>query len=386
MIRYATTLLASASLLAAAGGALADEAPKLPRSMVWTAYDLGSSGYAEAAGIANAFQKRFNARVRIIPSGTSIGRILPITTGKATYGFLANGAYFAAQGTYDFAASEWGPQDLRIVVGKPATSAFAVAGDIGVKTIADLKGKRIGFVKGNPSVNVKTEGYLAFGNLKMADIQPVWFGSYNAMKTAVIAGQLDAFISTTISANMREIEASTRGLVWPEYPPENKAGWDAIRKIISFAGPRTETKGAGVSEENPKQLIGFRYPMVTTYARTSEDEVYNMIKALDIAYPDYKNTAASSSDWTVENSGRPPFDAPSHDGAIRYMKEKGWWRAEDQAWHEHRLAELQRTLKAWDDAQAEFDQMRADERAKGNKVDDDAWAAFWEERRVKALN
>ena len=96
---FATTLAA-----ALISGAAYAEAPKLPRSMVWTAYDLGSSGHAEATGIANAIKKNYNTRVRIIPSGTSIGRMLPMVTGKAKYGFLANEAFFAAEGTYDFAA------------------------------------------------------------------------------------------------------------------------------------------------------------------------------------------------------------------------------------------------------------------------------------------
>jgi len=194
MKRTLAAFVAGASAVALSTAAVAEShAPKLPRSMVWTAYDLGSSGYAEAAGIANAFQKQFNARVRIIPSGTSIGRLLPLTTGKASYGYLANEAFFAAEGTYDFAVPEWGPQDLRIITGRIATVGFAVAGDAGVKEVSDLKGKRIGYVKGNPSVNVKNDAYLAFGGLTRDDIQVVWFGSYGAMKTAVIAGQLDAF-------------------------------------------------------------------------------------------------------------------------------------------------------------------------------------------------
>ncbi|MEQ9123698.1 MAG: TAXI family TRAP transporter solute-binding subunit, partial [Alphaproteobacteria bacterium] len=171
MPRIFAALAAGVSLAALTGGALADDMPKLPRTSVWTAYDLGSSGYAEAAGIGNAFQSTFGMRVRIIPSGTSIGRLLPLTTGKATYGFLANEAFFATEGVYDFAVPEWGPQDLRIISGRLATAGLATAGDIGVKEISDLKGKRIGYVKGNPSVNVKTDAYLAFGGLTQDDVQ-----------------------------------------------------------------------------------------------------------------------------------------------------------------------------------------------------------------------
>ncbi|MGY9057983.1 MAG: hypothetical protein ACKVGZ_20740 [Alphaproteobacteria bacterium] len=95
MIRMLTALAVAVFAM----GAQAEDA-KLAKSMVWTAYDLGSTGYAEATGIANAFRKEYGTRVRIIPAGTSIGRILPLVTGKAKYGFLANGAFF----TYDFAA------------------------------------------------------------------------------------------------------------------------------------------------------------------------------------------------------------------------------------------------------------------------------------------
>jgi TRAP transporter TAXI family solute receptor len=131
-------MLAGSTAMALAGGTAH---AKLPDTSVWTAYDLGSSGYAEASGIADAIMKKHAMRVRIVPSGTSIGRLLPLKQGKATYGFLASELYFAAEGTYDFAVRVWGPQDVRVVLARPAAVGVATAGDIGVKTIADLKGK-----------------------------------------------------------------------------------------------------------------------------------------------------------------------------------------------------------------------------------------------------
>jgi len=370
-----------------AGAAYAAEEPKLPRSMVWSAYDLGSSGYAEATGIANALKKNYGTRIRIVPAGTSIGRMLPMVTGKVTYGFLANEAFFASEGTYDFASEQWGPQDIRIVMGRVASNGMATAGDIGVEMVADLKGKRIGYVKGNPSVNVKTDAYLAFGGLTRDDVQPVWFGSYNAMKTAVLADQLDSFSSVTTSANMREIEASPRGLPWPPFPPEDREGWEAVTDVISFASPYLETRGAAISNENPVPLIGYRYPMITVYQdAATADEVYNLVKAIDLTYDDYKNTTSSSFNWALEKAARPPYDAPAHEGTIRYLKEKGLWRDEDQAWQEKRLTRLKAVLAAWENAQATFHDWRAAEAAKGNKVDaGQAWPEYWAEYREKNL-
>tara|TARA_R110002074_G_scaffold243419_1_gene415164 strand:- start:2197 stop:3348 length:1152 start_codon:yes stop_codon:yes gene_type:complete len=382
-MKLLTTTLAA---VMAAGAAYAAD-PELPRSMVWSAYDLGSSGYAEATGIANALKKNYNTRIRIVPAGTSIGRMLPMVTGKVKYGFLANEAFFSAEGTYDFETEQWGPQDIRIVMGRVASVGFAVAADAGVKEISDLKGKRIGYVKGNPSVNVKNDAYLAFGGVTRDDVEVVWFGSYSAMKTAVLANQLDAFGSVPGSANMREIEASPRGLYWPQFPAENKEGWKKVKDVISFAAPVKETRGAAMSKDDPKWLVGYRYPMITVYQKAvTTDEVYNLIKAIDLSYDDYKNTTSSSADWALEKAARPPYDAPAHEGTIRYMKEKELWRPEDQAWHDERLARLNTLLTAWEDAQADFHDFRAAEREKGNKVDaSEAWPEYWAKARMEAL-
>ena len=125
--RAASMGAAAAGLVFLTGPKAIAQDIKLPPSMVWSAYDLGSSGYAEASGIANALQTKFKTRIRIVPAGTSIGRLLPMLTGKVQYGFLANEAFFAAEGTYDFGVQSWGPQDLRVVLGRPSSVGFKPA-------------------------------------------------------------------------------------------------------------------------------------------------------------------------------------------------------------------------------------------------------------------
>ena len=79
------------AVLGTLAGAIATPAlAKMPSTSVWTAYDLGSSGYVEASAIAEALMKTNPIKVRIVPSGTSIGRLLPLKQGSATYGYLAN--------------------------------------------------------------------------------------------------------------------------------------------------------------------------------------------------------------------------------------------------------------------------------------------------------
>lgn len=370
MVTRRDMLLGSSAAVLAAHAAQA----KLPSTSVWTAYDLGASGYAEASGIADAIMKKEAMRVRIVPSGTSIGRLLPLKQGRATYGFLANEAYFAAEGTYDFAASSWGPQDIRVVLARPAANALACANDVGIKSLSDIRGKRIGYVRGNPSVNVKSDAYLAFAGLTRADVEVVWFGSYNAMKTAIINNQLDCFGSVTTSANMREIDASPRGLTYPPFPPENTQGWGRLREVADFFSPYKETAGAGISPEKPVNLIGLRYPIITTYSNTDPEEVYSLVKVIDESMDQIRGITGSSENWKPELSGKPPADAPWHEGAIRYLREKGIWTAEHQAWQDQRLARLKRIQEGWEAAKKDF-------AGQG----DEAWLAHWEKHRVEKL-
>lgn len=388
-LRSGAAAVAAAALVVAGG--LAGEAragdPELPRSMVWSAYDLGSSGYIEASAIANAFMEAYDVRIRIVPSGTSIGRLLPMTQGRITYGFLGNEAYFATEATYDFAVLEWGPQDLRVVTGKPSSVGLATAKDAGIREPGDLRGKRIGYVRGNPSVNVKNDAYLAFAGLTHDDVDVLWFGAWADMGRAILAGQLDVMGSVTTSAVVREIEASPRGLYWPSWPAEDKEGWDKVRaSVADFFAPFVETRGAAIDANNPPTLLGYRYPIVTTYAHVPADEVYAFIKAMDLTYDHFKQSTATGYRWKVDEAARPPADAPWHEGTIRYMKEKGLWQAEDQAWQDARLARMEQVTTAWDEAVEAFDKMRAEKAAAGQRIDRDAaWPEYWEAWRAEHL-
>ena len=108
---------------------------ELPDTMVWTSYDVGSAGYAEASAIADAFGREFGTRVRIQPSGSSIGRLQPLLQGRADYAFLATEAFFVSEGAFDFSTPEWGPHQLRAIAGRPAGLTLIAAGDAGINFV-----------------------------------------------------------------------------------------------------------------------------------------------------------------------------------------------------------------------------------------------------------
>lgn len=371
-----TKFLQAVAMVAACLGGVAAwaEDPGLPQSMLWATYDVGSSGYVEASAIADAFGKKYGTRVRIMPSGTSIGRLLPLKTGRVQYGWLANELYFATEALYDFAAPDWGPQDLRVLAGRPSTFGMATAADSRIKTMADIRGARVPFIKANPSINIKVQAMLKFAGLDWKDVDVVEVPSYGAALQALVDGTVDVAGSTPTAAALYELASSAHGLSWVPMPEDNTAGWQAIESVASFFAPANATAGAGISADHPAQIFSVRYPMITVYADTDAQEVYDFVKALDESFGLYSEATPAMGLWALKQSGTTPADAPFHPGAIRYLKEIGVWTEADEAWNARRLARLEAVRAGWQAARTE---------AAEKHLSDAQWPAFWEDYRQK---
>ncbi len=371
---------AMAALLATSGA----QAGGVPKTMIWTSYDFGSSGFAQASAVANAFKKKYGTRIRIVPSGTGIGRLLPVSQRKAHYGFLATETFFASEGTYDFAVAQWGPQDLRIVLAPPTATGLTVQKGSKYADGHNLKGVRLGYVKGNPSVNVKTDALLAYAGLTRDDITAVWFGGYGVMKGARLTGKIDGFLMSPYSGITRELESSPDGIDWVQFDPADKEGWARINQIAPMYAPLSIDDGAGMEKGKPVNIIEFRYPMMVTYADRSEAEVYEVAKAMDEAFDLYKNVNATTKNWNLAMAGNPPADVAWHAGSVKYLKEKGAWSAKAEAWNNARLARHAKVIEEWNNATDAFDIWTADQLKKKVKIKaTKAWPKFWAAHRKK---
>ncbi|QFT62620.1 TRAP transporter solute receptor, TAXI family [Roseivivax halotolerans] len=363
--------VAAAALMAAAPL----HAQEMPDTMVWTSYDVGSAGYAEASAIADAFGKEYGTRVRIQPSGSGIGRLQPLLQGRADYAFLATEAFFIGEGAYDFATPDWGPHQLRAVAGRPAGITLIAAGDAGIDTVEDAAGKRIAFVAGNPSVNVKCEAILAFGGLTLDDVEVITFPTYSAAMSSMTRNEADATCTTPTTSQLYELAESPRGIHYAPLEPGNDAGWDQLLEVLPIMSPSEEDVAAGLAEGETAKMAAYRYPVITTTAEKSADEVYTFIKALDETFDMYKDGTAAMSRWTLERSGKPAIDIPFHEGAIRYLEEIGIWTEEDQAWNDQRQARMDALVEAWDSFSSE-----------NSDMSDEEFAEAWMERRSEVIS
>jgi uncharacterized protein len=228
--RLAAAALASVTV----GPAIAQTPPPgLPATLAWSAYDVGSGGYNQAVAIGNALKQRYGVNLRVLPGKNDVSRTLPVREGQVQ--FSANGvggSYLAQEGVFEFGAKSWGPQPIRGLLLNNSDQVLTVvaAKDSGIKTVADLKGKRVAWVIGAPSLNQNITAILAFANLSWNDVQRVDFGGFGAAMDGVINGQADAAFTSSISGKAYQLAKSPRGIVYPVIPHADKAGWARMNK------------------------------------------------------------------------------------------------------------------------------------------------------------
>lgn len=341
--------LAIVGTAAATSGAMAQV--KLPPTITMTAYDTGTSGFNITVAIGKMMKEKYGADVRVLPAGNDVARLQPMRAGRASLSAMGVGVFFAQEGLFEFATREWGPQPVQITMSSVDCNglSLAVAADSGVKTVADLKGKRIGFVVGSPALNQNALAVLAFADLKAKDVKIVEFASNNAMWKGTINNDVDAVFGSTISGPAKELQTSPRGILWPAMPFTDKAGWERVRKVGPYFTEHNATCGAGeFSKDKPIQMGAYPYPIYSVYANQPEADVYMLTKALIEGYDGYKDNAPGASGMALK--GQPKnWAVPVHPGAVKALKEAGAW-SDDQEKHNKGLLKRQEALlAAWAD-------------------------------------
>ncbi|MDP2065298.1 MAG: TAXI family TRAP transporter solute-binding subunit [Burkholderiaceae bacterium] len=347
----------------------------LSATLAWSAYDVGSGGYNQSVAIGNALKQRYGVNLRVLPGKNDVSRTLPVREGQVQ--FSANGvggSYLAQEGVFEFGARAWGPQPVRsLLLNNSDQVLTAVAAkDSGIKTAADLKGKRVAWVIGAPSLNQNITAILAFANLTWDDVKRVDFGGFGAAMDGVINGQADVAFTSSISGKAYQLAKSPRGIVYPVISHKDKAGWERMSKTAPFFFPFMGSEGADLDKDHKVESASYPYPVLMTYDKQDPALVYAMTKVMVETFNDYKDAAPGNQGWAVERQNF-AWVMPYHEGAIRYWKEKGLWKPEHQT-HNDRLIERQRVLaSAWKAVQA------------ASHADDKAFEQAWMTARAQAL-
>lgn len=345
----------------------------LPRSMVWSAYNLGTTGYSQAVGIGKMLKDHYGVTLRIIPGKNDVSRLLPLVMGRVQ--FSANGVatFFAQEGVFQFAKRSWGPLPLRLVMTASGESnqALAVAEDTGVREYSELRGKRIPYVRGAPSLNVNTEAFLACGGLTWDDVERVEFTGYVSMWNGIVNNQIDAAFATTVSGPTRKLEASPRGIYWPPARHDDAACWQAMMRVAPYFSKHVATRGANISTASPHEGGTYPYPLLTGLAESDPAVVAALVHALHEHFDDYKNSDPGAIGWALE---RQVFEwvVPYHAGAVVAYKSLGVWTDSAEAHNQNLLRRQQVLADAW-------------EKMLTSSLEGDAFVESWLKMRISSL-
>jgi TRAP transporter TAXI family solute receptor len=329
--------------------AFAQQAPiQLPATVGVTAYDVGSGGYNQAVAIGNMLKQQFNVNLRILPGRNDIARQSPVRDGRVPLSFHGVGTYFSQEGVFEFAAKDWGPQEVRVLLlnNSDQILTIATARDANVVNMADLKGKRVTWVAGAPALNANVEAVMGAVGLTWNDVQRVQFGGYGQAMQGIINGQADAGWASSISGPVFQLEASPRGLRYPALPHSNTEAWNHLRENAPWFVQGVGRDGAGLSADKPVENTAYPYPILMAYANVDEGLAYNFTRAMLTHFKDYAGAAPGNNGWALE---RQRFDwaVPYHPAAIRALREAGVWKPEHDAHNEGLIRRQQVLAEAW---------------------------------------
>jgi hypothetical protein len=236
------------------------------------------------------------------------------------------------------------------------------------KTIADLKGAKVPYIIGNPSINVKVEAMLAAAGLTLDDVEVVEVSSYANQPTFVAQGQIDvaAIVPSASSAIEAEELYDVRWLDMSVF--KDKEAMARLHEIYPFGVAADWDIGPDLTKGQPITFLGYTTYAPAVYNDTDPDLVYNWLKALDETYDVYSQASADMVVWKVENSVPEPSGVPIHEGAVKFFKEKGMWKDEYDEKNAALRERQDKLQKAWETVTAE-----ASEKGLSEKEFKDYW-------------
>jgi TRAP transporter TAXI family solute receptor len=210
--------------------------------------------------------------------------------------------------------------DLRLIGSIHALRvAFWVRKDQPMKTIADLKGKRVplGF-SAMRTIDTLVKAMLATGGLTENDVSPVMVPNVIRDADDFASGASDVLFFAFGAPKVREVDATVGGIRALEVPA---SGMPASQKIFPY-GYLTQAQPSPFFIGIDKPMGVYSYDnMLFTNAKVADDVVYKIIDTMEQNIPGLIEVQPALREFSAASLYK-KYDVTYHPGALKYFNDK----------------------------------------------------------------
>ena len=283
-----------------------------------------AGSFSNSAGQAIAKVLVDNAKLRAVIQAQASTGFEEVDSGAADFN-VSNSfdATFYATGTGEY-EGRGAKQSMRVLGALiPYRVAMHVRADSNIKTIHDLKGKRVSSdFNAQKTIARIIEAHLANAGLTYADVSKVPAPNVVRQAEDFKSGRVDVMFFALGSAAVKEASASVGGLrvldvdTSPQALRRTQALLPGAYVLQVMPNPALD----GITK--PTNLMAFDMVMFSN-AKTSDDIVYRVVKALHDNKADLVATFPPFALFQPQNMAKMIEGVPLHPGAEKYYKEIG---------------------------------------------------------------
>ena len=280
----------------------------------------GTAGtyYGYGGILGNQIKSAAGITVKVVSTDGSKANILGIDAGDYQLATVQSDVMaYAYNGTRSFEV-EGKMDSFRVIGGLYAEAVQLVTMDPDIKTVADLKGKKVSIGAAGSGVYFNAIDILKAAGLTESDINPQ-YQSFADSADALKDGKIDAafIVAGAPTPAIQELCTSSNAYLVPIDGAIAEKLMKDSPYYTSYTIPANTYKGQtdAVTTVTVKATL-----IVSTSA--SEEDVYNITKAIFDNIDAIKTAHAKGAELSMQNATE-GMTAPFHPGAIKYFAEKG---------------------------------------------------------------
>jgi uncharacterized protein len=272
----------------------------------------GSLNHTTASAVAKVLKEKAGINMLVQPTAGDVAIIPMVGRGEAAMG-ITNALELAE------AVKSGSQPEVRILgTAHALRTAFFVRKDSPMRTIADLKGKRVALgYSAMKTIAPITRAILATGGLTERDVVSVLVPNVVRGADDFASGAADMFFFAFGAPKVREVDAGVGGIRALDI---NEAGMAAARKITPYGyltqvGPGPVFTGV----EKPMKVYSFDNLLITS-TKVPDALVARIIDTLLKHKDDLVAVQPVLREFSIENMYK-QYDMPYHPAALKYFKE-----------------------------------------------------------------